>query len=466
MSSFHYSQVEFYQRLSMGMTIDRCYELENARFFSFSKCPPNFLPNFSYIKLAAAGFYFDCGQCKCFKCGIIWTDNHSNRDLMEVHRQISPSCHFACSGIMEIRSANVNCPSIGIRRSPNVEIQDEPRSEETRMKGTPGTSFRSSGLLDTGYSSLALSTPIQEEGQPSNIQSSQQCSNAEESHNDFIYSDYNARLSSFGNWPKTQTPVELASAGFFYTGTNDVVKCFSCRVRLGQWEPHENPWMEHKKHSPDCKFVETKMPLLHKQPSPVPKKVGGAVAYPDEVHIDLDIDLTNTSGSTNIISRGNTHPYLVSTATRAVLETATGPNTKKHVEKILDALCSEYDIHVEPKNEPNAVQIYGVLLIMEEYEEELKKRDKEIEKRDMEIEKLERKQLALNYELEDLKSRNTQICGICCTEVRNMVFFPCGHVYCCEQCAMRLQQNSPQNQRAACPTCRRQIERSAKIYWS
>lgn len=64
---------------------------------------------------------------------------------------------------------------------------------------------------------------------------------------------------------------------------------------------------------------------------------------------------------------------------------------------------TENDIHVERINEPKAAQIYGVLLIMEEYEEELKKRDNEIEKRDneikkrdIEIKKLERKQLALN----------------------------------------------------------------------
>lgn len=63
---------------------------------------------------------------------------------------------------------------------------------------------------------------------------------------------------------------------------------------------------------------------------------------------------------------------------------------------------TENDIHVERINEPKAAQIYGVLLIMEEYEEELKKRDNEIEKRDNEIKKrdidikkLERKQLAL-----------------------------------------------------------------------
>ncbi|XP_076101677.1 uncharacterized protein LOC143071320 isoform X3 [Mytilus galloprovincialis] len=390
------SGMEFYRRLSMGMPIDRCYDLEYARFFTFSRCPPNFLPNISYIKLAAAGFYFDNGQCKCHKCGINWIENHNNRDPMEIHKQISPSCHFASSEMREIRYENENCLSIGIRRTSNVESQNEPRSEETRTEGRPGNSLRSRSLLDTGYSSSASFTPIQEEGQ--------QCSNEEESHSDFRYTDYS--------------------------------------------------------------------PLLHKQPSTVPK-LGSAVAYSDEVLTDLDLDLRNTSGSTNIISGGNTHPYLASTATRAVLEIATGPNKKQHVEKILNALCSENDIHVERINEPKAAQIYGVLLIMEEYEEELKKRDNEIEKRDNEIKKrdvnikkLERKQLALNNELEDFKSRNTQICGICCTEVRNIVFFPCGHVFCCEQCVIRLQQNSPQNQRTACPTCRRPIERSVKIFWS
>lgn len=149
------SGMEFYRRLSMGMPIDRCYDLEYARFFTFSRCPPNFLPNISYIKLATAGFYFDNGQCKCHKCGINWIENHNNRDPMEIHKQISPSCHFASSEMREIRSENENCLSIWIRRTSNVESQNEPRSEETRTKGRPGNSLRSRSLLDTGYSSSA-----------------------------------------------------------------------------------------------------------------------------------------------------------------------------------------------------------------------------------------------------------------------------------------------------------------------
>ncbi|XP_063431768.1 baculoviral IAP repeat-containing protein 7-B-like [Mytilus trossulus] len=441
------SGMEFYRRLSMGMPIDRCYDLEFARLESFSKRPQNFLPNISYIKLAAAGFYFDNGQCKCFECGIIWTGTHCDRhcsDLLEVHRQISPYCQFVCNGTIETPSGNGNCISIGIRRSIDVESHDEPRSEETNTKERPGTQF--SGLLDTGYSSFALSRPFQEEEQPSIIQSSHQCSNVEDSHNDFIYTDYNVRLASFRNWPKTQTPVDLAGAGFFYTGKNDVVKCYSCGIRLGEWEPHEHPWMEHSKHSPECDFVKIKMPnrethnLLTEQPSPSSEEYG-AIANPTE---DVVTEFDNPSSrvfSTKIISDNDIDLYMESPAAFAVLHTwSTKPNIKQLVKETLIALCHDKQC------KPSAEKIARVVWLLEE-------RDKKIKELKEYIQSLE----------SDAANRSAMTkCGICLTEERTIVCCPCGHFFCCAACSDRLQLD--QNPR--CPLCRHAVDRFVKMFWA
>lgn len=50
----------------------------------------------------------------------------------------------------------------------------------------------------------------------------------------------------------------MAEAGFYWCGTmqeNDAAACFLCGKVLDGWESTDNPWSEHKKHSPQCAFV-------------------------------------------------------------------------------------------------------------------------------------------------------------------------------------------------------------------
>ena len=65
-----------------------------------------------------------------------------------------------------------------------------------------------------------------------------------------------ARLQSFKSWPKSmaQTPLALAEAGFFYTGTGDKVSCFSCGLRPINWKTQDNIWKVHRVYSPNMHF--------------------------------------------------------------------------------------------------------------------------------------------------------------------------------------------------------------------
>ena len=71
------------------------------------------------------------------------------------------------------------------------------------------------------------------------------------------YAEYYKRLCSFANWPKQLNPIpdELAGAGFYYAGIGDTVKCFFCGIGVKNWEITDNAFLEHKKHSEDCKFL-------------------------------------------------------------------------------------------------------------------------------------------------------------------------------------------------------------------
>lgn len=71
------------------------------------------------------------------------------------------------------------------------------------------------------------------------------------------------RMSTFSKFPVT-TPVSersLAKAGFYYIGTDDKVKCFSCSLMLDNWKKGDNAVEKHKKLYPSCSFIQNVSPL-------------------------------------------------------------------------------------------------------------------------------------------------------------------------------------------------------------
>ncbi|XP_065218473.1 baculoviral IAP repeat-containing protein 7-B-like [Planococcus citri] len=65
------------------------------------------------------------------------------------------------------------------------------------------------------------------------------------------------RLKSFEKWPipEIKTPQELAQDGFFYSGHEDLVQCFSCGGGLSNWEIGVDVAFEHVKYYPKCGYV-------------------------------------------------------------------------------------------------------------------------------------------------------------------------------------------------------------------
>ncbi|XP_019627384.1 PREDICTED: LOW QUALITY PROTEIN: baculoviral IAP repeat-containing protein 6-like [Branchiostoma belcheri] len=71
-----------------------------------------------------------------------------------------------------------------------------------------------------------------------------------------------ARRETFKNWPhmnyRWALPDAMAQAGFYHQPTSsrdDRAMCFTCSVCLVCWEPTDEPWSEHERHSPNCPFV-------------------------------------------------------------------------------------------------------------------------------------------------------------------------------------------------------------------
>ena len=66
------------------------------------------------------------------------------------------------------------------------------------------------------------------------------------------------RLSTYSEWPRDRVDIEpraLAGAGLFYLGLADRVKCAFCGGILRNWEPSDDPLMEHRRNFPHCQFL-------------------------------------------------------------------------------------------------------------------------------------------------------------------------------------------------------------------
>ena len=65
------------------------------------------------------------------------------------------------------------------------------------------------------------------------------------------------RLETFRRWTKKKPiPSDLASAGLFYEGNRDYVKCAFCNGVIGCWDDTEDlPLIEHQTLYPTCPFV-------------------------------------------------------------------------------------------------------------------------------------------------------------------------------------------------------------------
>ncbi|XP_078714316.1 dual E2 ubiquitin-conjugating enzyme/E3 ubiquitin-protein ligase BIRC6 isoform X2 [Lampetra fluviatilis] len=76
-----------------------------------------------------------------------------------------------------------------------------------------------------------------------------------------MYSEANRR-ETFTSWPHAHyrwaQPDPMAQAGFYHQPTSngdDRAMCFTCSVCLVSWEPTDEPWSEHERHSPNCPYV-------------------------------------------------------------------------------------------------------------------------------------------------------------------------------------------------------------------
>ncbi|XP_043920363.1 baculoviral IAP repeat-containing protein 1-like [Protopterus annectens] len=205
------------------------YKQEEARLESFEKWP--FYAKMEPAILAAAGFFFTGKKdtVQCFSCNESLANWEVDDDPWKEHAKWFPECEYLQSkkSKEEINQYVKNYSGfIGVTGKHYVTEVAKIRELEETCIGT--------GNLEPDLN---------------------------------IFADEDVRLESFKTWPKDakKSPRDLAAAGFFYIGKDDVVSCFCCGKYFFKWEEDDDPWKDHESCFYDCRYLAAKRAELQKR---------------------------------------------------------------------------------------------------------------------------------------------------------------------------------------------------------
>lgn len=260
------------------------------------------------------------------------------------------------------------------------------------------------------------------------------------------YSKQSARAQTFASWPLKEQACKLAEAGFFSTQLDDLVRCFQCGVGLRNWDPEDEPWVEHARWMPQCPFVvgNISMEFIERVQDAVRRDKSNAVNETNDRSAKEDDEKDcPPSNSKKDKSPGFEYPDstyeknpLLTNAAQSVLEFGYLPKTiKQAVDNIIGNIGGW-------KN------LTGTLIMEEIFRLEdsgYLQPQKPITRNHLSTDEVKK---------ENEFMKEAQICKICCEEMVSIVFLPCGHLVSCAQCSPALKK---------CPICRKPIKGSTKV---
>lgn len=224
------------------------------------------------------------------------------------------------------------------------------------------------------------------------------------------------RRCTFHTWNyHVVKPDDLVEAGFFSTGTSDIVACFSCGGTLGHWDMGDDPWLEHKKHFPQCAYLKAANHSTVKSfASGYQESLSEKPVCAPQSAKSTDIDELMKSAVCVEASK-----IFSEKVVREALERQL--NTKGQGFQNLEDLCST---------------------ILELQDEAERKTNSGVESQ---------------VPSESAAASDRHICKICYDKEMGVVFLPCGHMMACPQCATSITE---------CPLCRKTIQDTVRAYIS
>ncbi|XP_070537500.1 baculoviral IAP repeat-containing protein 7-like [Ptychodera flava] len=425
---------------------NRILKSEYKRLLTFIYWPRNapVLPE----DLAKAGFYYAGTEDKvqCFSCSGILKNWRRGDIPMNEHRYYFPSCKF-------VKGEDVGNepmrPSTSKQSENNFVSVARQRPRDPSRVEVIGSKESDSSTVAGAHAPLESST---QQVQPPK-------------HPEFA--DEAVRLKSYQQWKGSLSYEFLAKAGFYYTGIEDNVKCFHCDGALRNWEPTDEPWIEHARWFPKCQFVSK-----HRG-SAFMKYIAEKFPKPGVQHPPSKTAQRNGEISGKTIVKRQVTDFMRTDTAQVVLDMGYSKDmvkavVRKHLKRngecfksTHDLLLAVWDLEAESsangrlifdeddedvsdgKNEELLGAVGGVpSLTHDQYQTSLFNSDLSSQKEMLD-------------ELEQLKRKKT--CKICMDRDVCMLFQPCGHLVTCDVCSSQLRQ---------CPFCRTTIRSAVRAYMS
>ncbi|XP_052090054.1 baculoviral IAP repeat-containing protein 2-like isoform X2 [Mytilus californianus] len=233
------------------------------------------------------------------------------------------------------------------------------------------------------------------------------------------------RLSTFQTWPTSiqQHPETMAEAGFYYTGSNDHVRCFHCGIGLQNWDSEDNPFVEHARWSQECQFLKDKKGLdfIATVQDAVRRVQLEEALNTDGIAQTFDSHNSDCEEDGNARSEDKGGGWIGMSARNLMEEI-------NKIEESGEIPKSELTLPISSKFKHSVVSMESRKVLSKDNVKKISDENKEMKEQ-------------------------TQ-CKICCEMPVSIVFLPCGHLSSCSQCAPALK---------SCPVCRSEIKGSVKV---
>ncbi len=443
-------------------------------FHSFPQtCPVR--PN----DLARAGFYAT-GKgdgAQCFSCGLSLRGWEVGDTAEGEHRRHNPYCTFLSGKdtrnvLLGLESMQLNqaTQATTTQRSPTLQYE---HSRLSTFAHWPSTVVSPGDLAEAGFYYLRERDAVRcfhcdvriEQWLPGDvpieehIRRSRDCTfakavaqrkhrydtyttpNAEATANSM--KSYEQRQKSFRNWPSTAhvSADSLALAGFYYTGSRDGVRCFSCGGCLKGWQQGDSAWEEHAKFFPSCTHVRQHGPSVtqsHDQPWTQPAQQTQSTTLPLDSESNDMTDFVQQATimgfsrelAHRVISQPNNRNLSFTTYVEALLE------AQSEAEKAsLPAASQLMSPASSVATTQTAATLSGVSTVLQPTAPPDVNESSDISQ----------------------QVQDSHLCKICMEREVMILFMPCAHILCCEACAASIQY---------CPICRTAIEKKIRSYFA
>ncbi|KAK3585153.1 hypothetical protein CHS0354_034286 [Potamilus streckersoni] len=470
---------------------------EWARYRTYESFPKTC--KVSPIKLSRAGFYYTGNQDEttCFFCNLKYKNWQSEDSPWEIHQQMSPNCTFLKGS--DGRNVAIERDEDDIER--HQQNNGESVHVENGASGGANESFPSAQYQYASRRNHTERTTIDSrEAQINEMHEGISLNNANSDgsgerrgppdiSNDRAKHPYYATLSnrlvSFIGWLglTTHQPRDLASAGFFYVGTGDCVRCFFCGGGLRSWQNGDDPYVEHARWYPDCDYIriyrgdeylQQHSRYINNSPETSGNQtVGGA---PDTSQKELEQNALRTAAAQSILSMG----YTVQTLTQAI-ETFRiyQESTDFTAEQLLELIFEKEENQSSDANSSvnqkvsNSCQKYNDVSSSTDHASASNNDEPSNERLEMQnssdaiansklIEGSYRACSIFSDDIESILEANRELkeqmtCKICMDAEASIVFLPCSHMMTCPQCAPAFRK---------CPVCRALVRGTVRAFKS